>query len=422
MSLKLLKNYLSLVIAEAFSKLLVFAAFVYIARVLGPAYFGYVEWAAAVLICAGLIVDQGLSSYGTREIAKNPELTAGLVAEIVTARFILAGISYLSLSVFALLFVRERVITELLLIFGISLLALPLHLNWVFQGHDRMYPVALMNIARYTIFAGAVFLLVRNAESILFIAIAETAAVSSVAILSIWMYRRSFPLQTNIKPEFSTGLFREGLPIGLSQIFWVVKMYGATLIVGVIATAEETGYFASAMRIFIALHAFVWLYYLNLLPSLSREWQKGPKKFSELISNSMRIVSTVSLFAAIVWVLSANFIVTLAYGQKFAAAAAALQWLAGVCAVAAISGHYRFGLIAAGHQNKEMLTAALGAVLSVILLPLGYFEWGISGAAAGLCLTELIVLGSAWLIARRTLFTENALPKSCPESLPEATR
>jgi len=79
-------------------------------------------------------------------------------------------------------------------------------------------------------------------------------------------------------------------------------------------------------------------------------------------------------------------------------------------------------LIAAGHQNKEMLTAALGAVLSVILLPLGYFEWGISGAAAGLCLTELIVLGSAWLIARRTLFTENALPKSCPESLPEATR
>ena len=422
MSLKLLKNYLSLVIAEAFSKLLVFAAFVYIARVLGPAYFGYVEWAAAVLICAGLIVDQGLSSYGTREIAKNPELTAGLVAEIVTARFILAGISYLSLSVFALLFVREKVITELLLIFGISLLALPLHLSWVFQGHDRMYPVALMNIARYTIFAGAVFLLVRNAESILFIAIAETAAVSSVAILSIWMYRRSFPLQTNIKPEFSTGLFREGLPIGLSQIFWVVKMYGATLIVGVIATAEETGYFASAMRIFIALHAFVWLYYLNLLPSLSREWQKGPKKFSELISNSMRIVSTVSLFVAIVWVLSANFIITLAYGQKFAAAAAALQWLAGVCAVAAISGHYRFGLIAAGHQNKEMLTAALGAVLSVILLPLGYFEWGISGAAAGLCLTELIVLGSAWLIARRTLFTENALPKSCPESLPEATR
>jgi O-antigen/teichoic acid export membrane protein len=422
LSLNLLKNYLSLVGAEAFSKLLVFAAFVYIARVLGPAYFGYVEWAAAVLICAGLIVDQGLSSYGTREIAKNPERTAGLVAEVVTARFILAGISFLGLSIFALFFVRERLITELLLIFGISLLALPLHLSWVFQGHDRMHPVALMNIARYAIFAGAVFLLVRDPESILFIAVAETAAVCSVAILSIWMYRRSFPLQIKIRPAFSGSLFREGLPIGLSQIFWVVKMYGATLIVGSIATAEETGYFAGAMRIFIALHAFVWLYYLNLLPSLSREWQKGRKQFSELISGSLRIVLTVSLLVTIVWVLFAQFITTLAYGQKFAAAAAALQWLAGVCAVAAISGHYRFGLIAAGQQNKEMLTAALGAVLALVLIPLGYFEWGIRGAAAGLFLTEIIVLGVAWLIAQRTLFTVNTLQNNCIESLPEASR
>ncbi len=408
--------------AEAFSKLLVFAAFVYIARVLGPTYFGYVEWAAAVIICAGLIVDQGLSSYGTREIAKNPARTAGLVAEIVTARFILAGISYLVLAIFALFFVREWVITELLLIFGISLLALPLHLNWVFQGHDRMHPVALTNIGRYTIFAATVFLLVRSADSILFIAVAETAAVCAAAFLSLWMYRRSFTARINFRSVFSAAVLREGLPIGLSQIFWVVKMYGATLIVGLIASAEETGYFASAMRIFIALHAFVWLYYLNLLPSLSREWQNGHKQFSELISRSLRIVTTASLLVMIVWVLSAPFIITLAYGQNFAAAAGALQWLAGVCAVAAISGHYRFGLIAAGYQNKEMLTAALGAVLAAILLPLGYFEWGISGAAAGLCLTEIIVLAGAWLIAQRTLFTENSLQKSCMESLPEAGR
>ena len=422
MSLKLLKNYLSLVSAEAFSKLITFAAFVYIARVLGPAFFGYVEWAAAVLICAGLIVDQGLSAYGTREVAKNPEQTAVLVAEVVTARFILAVITFLGVSLFALFFIREWLVAKLLLAFGISLLALPFHLHWVFQGHDRMQPVALMQAARQTIFAGIVFLLVRGADSILFIAVAETVAVSAAAILSLWLYRRSFPRQTSIRPVFCARLFREGLPIGLSQMFWVVKMYGATLIVGFIATAEETGYFASAMRVFIALHAFVWLYYFNLLPSLSREWQNGRERFSEFINGSMRIVITVSLFVTIVWILSAPLIITLAYGQKFASAGSALQWLAGVCAVAAVSGHYRFGLIASGYQNKEMLTAALGAVLAAVLLPLGYFEWGISGAAAGLCLTEIIVLVCVWLVAQRTLFTGNPLPKSCIEGVPEASR
>ena len=52
-------------------------------------------------------------------------------------------------------------------------------------------------------------------------------------------------------------------------------MFGSTLIIGLVATAEDTGYFAGAMRILIALHTFVWLYYFNLLPSLSRSWAAG---------------------------------------------------------------------------------------------------------------------------------------------------
>ncbi len=427
MFLSLLKNFLSLVGAEAFTKLITFAAFAYLARLLGAASFGYIEWSAAVLMCASLIVDQGFSSYGAREIAKNPSETGRLTAEVVTARFLMAAIGYLAITLFAFWFVGDETIRRLLLIYGLSLWALPLLLQWVFQGHDRMNLVALTQIIRQTIFVGIVFAFVKSANDLLLVGVAETVAVATAAIFSVWLYRRYLTPQTPFwRPMFSSKLFREGAPIGLSQMFWTVKMFGATLILGLVATAEDTGYFAGAMRILIALHTFVWLYHFNLLPSLSRAWVAGREKFAGIIGNSMRIVLPAGIAVGVVWVLLAPFVMRTVYGQDFSSGGGALQWMAGACVAAAISGHFRFGLIAAGFQSLEMLTSAIGAVVAAVLIPVGYFQAGTSGAAAALCVAEIVVLLVSWLIAKRVLFglDTNILPTEGQhfEGLPEATR
>src|SRR5215471_1006182 len=265
--------------AEAISKLLTFAAFAYLARVAGPDGFGYVEFAGAVLLCAGLVVDQGFSPYGAREIAKRPEQTSTLVSEIVLARFILAVASYLGVMTFAWMLNGPPILTRLLLVYGLSLLALPLLLQWVFQGHEKMQTVAAMQIVRQTVFAALVFGLVRDVSQIWFVAVAEIAGVCCASAYGIWKYWRAFGAVTRSRLTISGRLFREGTPIGLSQMFWVVKMFGATLILGTIASAQDIGFFAGAMRILAALHTFVWLYYFNLLPSLTKAWQQDTDEF-----------------------------------------------------------------------------------------------------------------------------------------------
>lgn len=422
MSFSLLKNFLSLVGAEAFSKLLTFAAFAYLARLLGAANFGYVEWAAAVLMCASLIVDQGFSAYGAREIARRPERTHSLICEIVTARFALAAIAYLAVGLFAVGFVKEPAIVKLLLIYALSLWSLPFLLQWVFQGHDRMNLVSWTQITRQTIFAAVVFVFVRNADDLPFVGAAEFVAVLGAALFSVVMYRRQFAASDRWRPALSGKLFREGLPIGLSQIFWTFKMFGATLILGLFAHAEDTGLFAAAMRIFIALHVFVWFYYFNLAPSLARAWQKDGEKFAELIKSSMRIVAPFSLAIGIVWAVFAPTAMTAIYGAEFAAGGAALQWLAGAFVAAAISGHYRFGLIAANFQSREMLTSAFGALAAAILIPVGYKNFGVSGAGAALFAGEIGVLIFARLIARRIIFHRDSTEETYLKSLSEATR
>lgn len=400
---RLVKNLMYLSGAEAVSKLVTFAAVAYLARVAGPAGYGYIEFAGAVLLCAGLIVDQGFGPYGAREIAKAPERTAELVSEIVFARFILALVAYAVVIAFALLLVHSTTVTLLLVIYGISLLVTPLLLQWVFQGHAEMQTVGVLQVIRQVAYAAVIFAFVRTEAQIWIAAVAEIVGVGSAAAYGVWMYRRKMGESIRARFVLSRQLFREGVPIGLSQMFWMIRMYGATVIVGLIASEQDVGFFGAAMRILIALHAFIFLYYFNLLPSLSQAWQRKDGTFGVLIARSLHTVGWLSMAAGLAWVLVALPVMTLVYGAAFAPAGVALQWLAGVAVAAALSGHYRFGLIASGQQNVEMLVSALGAVVVLILVPLGYSQSGVSGAAAGLVAAEVLVWLAAWTAARKRI-------------------
>src|SRR6201999_3347402 len=124
-------------------------------------------------MCASLIVDQGFSAYGAREIAKDPRSSGKLVAEVVTARFLLAFLGYAVVAAFSLVYVQDPTIRRLLLIYGLSLWALPLLLQWAFQGHDLMYLVAWTQIIRQTIFVAFIFIFVRNLDNLLLVGAAE---------------------------------------------------------------------------------------------------------------------------------------------------------------------------------------------------------------------------------------------------------
>jgi len=393
---------LSLAAAEAFSKVITFAAFVYLARSLGPTNYGYLEFATAVLMCASLIVDQGFSAFGAREIAKRPSDTGQLANEIITSRFLLAASGYLMIAVFSLVINRGPVVTRLLLTYGLSLWALPFLLQWIFQGHERMHLVAIAQLVRQVVFVVTVFFFVRGAEQVQMVAWAEVISVTAAALFCAVIYLRFFK-RIPLRPIISARVFREGVPIGVSQMFWVVKMFGGTLLLGLIASSSDVAFFGSAQRILVALHAFVWLYFFNLLPTLSRAWPENDGAFQRTIQKSMHGMVWVALGVGFAWAALAREGVRVVYGPVFQPTGTVLMFFAAVWAMALISGHYRFGLIAAGYATTEMKTSALGATLALICIPVGYLNAGINGAAIGLVIAEAGIWLSSWLCARNLL-------------------
>jgi O-antigen/teichoic acid export membrane protein len=111
----------------------------------------------------------------------------------------------------------------------------------------------------------------------------------------------------------------------------------------------------------------------------------------------------VALAAGLAWIALSRPAMMAIFGADFAPGGAPLRWMAVVCVLAALSGHYRFGLIAAGRQQAEMWISVIGALVAWLAIPAGYFLMGISGAAVGLLIAEVAVWLSAWWCGRSML-------------------
>ncbi len=352
----------------------------------------------------------GFGSYGAREIAKHPERTGELTAQVLFVRLLLGVVAFLGLILLSSVTSSAVVNSRLLIVFGLSLLCLPFLLQWVFQGHEWMGAVAGLNLLRQLIFAVVVFAALRGPESLMVAAWAEFAGTFLTAILGMWLYRRWFGRHIRLVFTASREVIAHSATIGLSQVFWSVKMFGATVVLGLLVTSQQVSdvaYFGGAMRILVAMHAFIWLYYFNLLPAMARCWREGRVEFAALLGDSMRIVGWAALAGGWLWIVLSPFVMGLVYGGQYGPAVPVLQWMGGVAVLAAISGHFRLGLIACGYQKDEMLTAALGAVVALVLIPVGFHLEGPVGAAAGLVVAEAVVWLAAWLLATRRMGTSD---------------
>ncbi|MGH9174823.1 MAG: oligosaccharide flippase family protein, partial [Vicinamibacterales bacterium] len=103
-----LPRYVTLLAGEAISKLCVFAAFVYLARVLGPQGFGQIEFALSLTVFFSLGVESGLGTYAARRVSLDPAGVGALLARVMLLRATLAVAGYL-----ALLLIAQRVSSDL---------------------------------------------------------------------------------------------------------------------------------------------------------------------------------------------------------------------------------------------------------------------------------------------------------------------
>jgi O-antigen/teichoic acid export membrane protein len=260
-----------------------------------------------------------------------------------------------------------------------------------------MAVVAGGSALRWVLFGAGIAFMVGGPRDTWKVPVAETVAVGGMTVFYAVMFRVRFGAGRTGVPSPRVGtLLRETLPIGASELTWALRVYFATVALGVLVGGPELGWFGGAHRIVLALHTFVWLYFFNVLPSMARTSTRPRGELSELIGGSLRASAWVAVFVGAVVTALAEPIVTVLYGSAYEASAPVLRILVWLVPVAMVSGHYRYILIGYGHQTLEFGAAAVGAAVAAIVAVLTIRPLGTPGVAAGLVASELAVCAVAY--------------------------
>jgi O-antigen/teichoic acid export membrane protein len=401
---RLVINYALLSGGEMLAKVLAALGFAYLARVMGPENYGHLEFALAITFYGTLLVDSGLSSYGAREIAKDRTNQPRITAHIIVVRCTLAVLAFAILLVCIFFIQKPWPVKQLILLYGLTFLGIPGLLWWVFQGRDMMQYVAISSLMRWSVFIGGIFLFVKSPEHLWIVPLIELVAVGAVSVFCLVGVTHFFgSFRQPIDWRFAVSIFRQALPIGASDWAWAVKMYSGIVLLGLLVGGPEVGWFGAALRIVVALHAFVWLYYFNLLPSLAR-LSVGPlDQFTRFIHNSLQLTSWAAILVGLAGATIAGPMIALLFGPDYRESAQALQILIWLVPLAFLSGNYRFALIASGRQHLEFYCSAAGALLMVVLNLTLIPMYGWLGLAWAFIVAETLIWGLSYFIVSRTI-------------------
>lgn len=401
-SRRLIRNLLALVGGDTLSKLLLLIAFASLARALGPAGFGVVEVVVALSAFFAQLADLGVGAVGARAVARDPRAVRDLAARVPAARIVMACAAVPLAIGIAPLVADDARAAALAALFALGFPALALSPRWLLQGRERMAWVATGQALHAIVFVVGVLALVRSADDLLVVGAVEAAAMIATATLfAAIQHRQLTPFRLDFGSRGLRHLFREGFPVGLSQLAWTANQNLPPVLVAILVGSAAVGTYGAAQRIVLSLVAFSFVYHFNLFPALSKSLAESSGSFESLWRTSMRVTSWSSIGVAMGVTLFADSLCVLVFGDRFGESAGPLAVLIWALPLHFLSGHARWALIAAGHQRVVLAAQVAGVAATVGIGLFAIPRLGALGAAAAMVVSAAVVWGVAQAGARR---------------------
>jgi len=200
------------------------------------------------------------------------------------------------------------------------------------------------------------------------------------------------------------------LPLGFFMITLTLYTYIDTVILGIMRTDAETGWYAASYRVYEGLMYAPSAFSTVLTPRFSQMFVDDPAGLRSLFRRSLLGSALMALVIGGAGVLLARPLMLLLYGPAYEAAVPPLQVLAGgslfvfctwILHAAAISMHL---------DRRLVGTTAIGLVTNVALNIAFIPRWGISGAAWATVIAEAVTVALLFVQVQRRLRTAGRQP------------
>jgi O-antigen/teichoic acid export membrane protein len=363
----------------------------------------YVTVLALVSIAAGL-TDAGLTGVGMRELVdRPPSERAPLIRNLLGMRIVLGVVGLTGAVAFAVVagYGAEMVIGTALAGAGMVIQTFQNTLSVKLLVDLRLGWVTTLELVRQLVtVVGIVVLVLADAGLVPFLALLIPSSLASVA-LTIWLVRGEVPL----RPSFDWGewrpLIRDVLPFAALVLVTLVYFRLALIMLSLVSTTEETGYFGAAFRVTEVLLSVPQLAAGSAFPIFVRAARDDQDRLAYGVGRMFHAMIVLGAAVAIALALGASFVIDVIAGPDFAPAAAVLRIQAVTLLVVFPVVTFNYALLALRRHRTMLVIMGCALVLNAVGAGLLGASHGARGAAVATMVVDVIVLGATgWALWR----------------------
>lgn len=379
---------------------------VWIARYLGPAQFGLLNFATAFTGLVGAIASLGLQGIVVRDIVRDPDSARLTLGTAALLQLIGGFVSFLLiLGAIATLRPDDALARSIVAILGSMMLlkASDIAVYWFESQVQSKYTVWVQNSVFLAFAAIKVLLILQQAPVIAFAWIMLAEATVVALLLLIVMGLRGPALSSlRASPARAKDLLRDSWPLILSAISITVYMKIDQIMLGQMVSDEIVGIYSAAVRISEVWYFVPMAIVASVFPAILETKKRSEEHYYARLQKAFDLMVVISLLVAVPTTYLATPIVGLLFGEAYLEAGIVLAihiWASVFVFLGVASGMWFLV------ENRPMLSlqrAGMGAIanvgLNLWLIPL----YGPVGAATATVVSYAIAAFFADLLQRET--------------------
>lgn len=397
------ENFLSLSSLQGINYLLPLIVLPYLIRVIGPAKFGLIAFAQALVQYFMIFTDYGFNLSATRQISLYREKKKKLnqiFSSVITVKLLLTLVSLVILMLivnFIPRFQNDRLVY--LVSFG-AVLGNSLFPGWLFKGTEKMRYIAVINISCGAVYLLCVFLFVKGAGDFLVIPILNSSFFIITGLIGLYIAFRKFGVGFVLhKREYIAAEIKAGWNFFISVA--AINAYTASRIfaVGLLTNNILTGYYSIAEKIASCVQTFpLDAFSQAVYPRLTKIFDKNRKKALRLLERIQDSTTFTYLLIIPVACLLSPLIVKLVCGSPYPEVVFSLRiLLVAVFFVVANAFKIQFFLVC----NRPDIYSRIHIWAALLGLPLIFLlivRYSYAGAAIATIIIEIGVFTATYQI------------------------
>ncbi|MAM68661.1 MAG: flippase [Pseudomonadota bacterium] len=397
---RILRNAMMLGSAQVLSMLAGLVSTAWVARALGPEVYGILGFGAAFVSYFAYVVVFGTDFFGNREVASAPDRAGYVVSSILSVRIVLLGL----VSILYLLAVaasgQPEPVAIVMVIQILGLFSAGFAIDFLFQGLQRLGPVALRQSGAALLSLLMILLLVDAPEDIYAAAAIPFSAMLISALALAWFARRTVPdIGVSLDSAAVANVLRSSGPIAIAGFLGLIYMSADIVILGFLRPTEEVGIYAAVSRLFILSLFAGEIVTAVFSPALSAAWPE-PADMKSVYDKHLRVGNFLGVPVCASIAAFPETLILIVFGDAFLAGAPLLRILA-LAAVFSYLGMAGLAALIAWRDQKMQVAvyataAGLNVLLNIWLIP----RHGALGAAYATLLAQLAMTLFVWMRIR----------------------